>query len=217
MQLSGPSRPPAHGGSAEQLVVLLHGYGADGQDLIELAPLLGRVLPKAAFIAPDAPFPCEGAPYGRQWFGIQGADAELRLAGTRLAASLVDSFLDETLAGLGLGDDRLLLIGFSQGTMLSLHVGLRRSRPPAGIVGFSGRLIAPELLAEEMTARPPVLLVHGDRDDLVPVESLHLAEEALGAAGVPVESHVCRGLGHGIDEAGLSRAAAFVRRLWPAG
>lgn len=217
MQLSGPSRAPAHDGPAEQLVVLLHGYGADGQDLIELAPILAQTLPRAAFVAPDAPFPCEGAPFGRQWFGIQGADAELRLAGTRLAASLVDPFLDEALAALGLGDDRLLLIGFSQGTMLSLHVGLRRARPPAGIVGFSGRLIAPELLEQEAAARPPVLLVHGDRDELVPVGSLHQAEDALAAAGVPVESHVCRGLGHGIDQTGLARAVAFIRRLWPAG
>jgi len=215
MQLSGPSQKPASGGPAKQLVVLLHGLGADGNDLIGLAPVLSQVLPDAAFVSPNAPFPCDMAPFGYQWFSVQDRTPAVMLAGVRMAASILDPFLDEQLEAHGLTPDRMALIGFSQGTMMSLHVGLRRPEPVAGILGYSGRLIAPELLPDEIRSRPPVQLVHGQADEMVPFESMALAAEALREAGVEVETHACPGLGHGIDQDGLMVGARFLRRIFP--
>jgi phospholipase/carboxylesterase len=179
-----------------------------------------RSLPNVEFVAPNAPFPCEMAPYGYQWFGFEGRDPEEILAGTRAAAAILDPFLDEALAARGLGDGDMALVGFSQGAMMALHVGLRRAGPPAAIIGFSGALIAPHLLADELRARPPVLLVHGDADQVVPFASLAAAAEALRAAGVPVVTERRPGLPHGIDERGMALAeqalkAAFAQT--PAG
>ncbi|MSO77926.1 MAG: phospholipase [Alphaproteobacteria bacterium] len=210
LTLTGPSEPPAGGGPARQLVILLHGLGADGNDLIGLAPILGQVLPDAAFAAPDAPFPCDMAPYGYQWFSVMDRTPAILLAAARAAARLLDAFIDDQLASLGLDDSRLALVGFSQGTMMSLHVGPRRARPPACIVGFSGRLLAPELLADEIRGRPPILLVHGDADAVVPVDSLPAAVKGLEAVGLQVSAHVAPGLGHGIDETGLRLAEEFL-------
>ena len=153
-RLSGPSRPPASGGKPRRLVILLHGLGADGNDLIGLAPYWARLLPEAEFLSPNAPFPCDMAPYGYQWFSSQDRSPEAVLGGVRAAAPILDAFIDEALEERGLGSRELALVGFSQGTMMSLFVGLRRAEPVAGIVGFSGRLLAPELLASEMRSRP---------------------------------------------------------------
>jgi len=210
--LTGPSRPPANGGAARRLVILLHGYGADGNDLIGLAPHLARVLPDAAFVSPDAPFPCEMAPLGRQWFGLTDRQPVTMLAGTRMAAPILESFIDDQLAAHGLTEDALALVGFSQGTMMALHVALRRARPCAAVVGYSGRLVGAEALAEEVVARPPVLLIHGDADPMVPVQSLADAVAGLNAAGVAVESHIRPGLGHGIDGDGLELGARFLAK-----
>lgn len=212
MSLSGPSRPPRSGGRPRQLVLLLHGLGADGSDLIELAPIFEQILPDAVFVAPDAPFPCDMAPMGRQWFSVQDRSPAMLLAGVRLASSILEPFIDEQLETHGLAPDRLVLIGFSQGTMMSLHVGLRRNVAPACILGYSGRLLAPELLADECCARPPVMLIHGDADEVVPFSSLEQAAAGLRAADVPVGTHVCRGVGHGIDEEGMIVGAQFLRR-----
>ena len=209
--LTGPVRKPAGGGAPKQLVVLLHGLGADGNDLIGLAPYWAQVLPDAEFVSPDAPFPCDMAPYGRQWFSFQSRAPEHVLAGVRAAAPLLDAFLDDALKARGLADAQLALVGFSQGTMMSLFVGLRRPQAAAAIVGFSGRLLAPELLPNDIRSRPPVLLVHGDNDPVVPFESLALAVTGLEAAGVAVEQLTRPGLGHGIDEEGLRRGGAFLR------
>ena len=149
-RLSGPSRPPASGGKPRRLVILLHGLGADGNDLIGLAPYWARLLPDAEFVSPNAPFPCDMAPYGYQWFSSQDRSPEAVLGGVRAAAPILDAFIDEALEQRGLGSGELALVGFSQGTMMSLFVGLRRAEPVAGIVGFSGRLLAPELLASEL-------------------------------------------------------------------
>jgi len=215
--LSGPSVKPARGGAPKALVVLLHGLGADGNDLIGLAPAWNGLVPDAEFVAPDAPFPCDMGPFGRQWFSFESRAPEHILAGVRAAAPILDAFLDDALASRGLSADRLVLVGFSQGTMMSLFVGLRRTQAVAGILGYSGRLLAPELLAGELRSRPPVLLVHGDADPVVPFASLAAAKTALGAANVPVETLVRPGLGHGIDEEGLRRGGAFLRaRLAPA-
>jgi phospholipase/carboxylesterase len=209
--LTGPVHKPAQGGAPKKLVVLLHGLGADGNDLIGLAPYWAQLLPDAEFVAPDAPFPCDMAPYGRQWFSFETRTPEAILAGVRAAAPILDGFLDEALRARGLDDSRLALVGFSQGTMMALFVGLRRARAAAAILGFSGRLLAPELLAGELRSRPPVLLVHGDSDPVVPFESLALAAAGLAAVGVAAEQLVRPGMGHAIDEEGLRRGGAFLR------
>jgi phospholipase/carboxylesterase len=208
--LSGPVHKPASGGAPKQLVVLLHGLGADGNDLIGLAPHWAQLVPDAEFVSPDAPFPCDMG-FGRQWFSFQTRTPENVLAGVRAAAPILHAFLDEALKSRGLDDGKMALVGFSQGTMMALFVGLRRPKAAAAIVGFSGRLLAPELLPGEIGSRPPVLLVHGDSDPVVPFDSLALAVTGLKAAGVAVEQLVRPGLGHGIDEEGLRRGGAFLR------
>jgi len=212
-RLSGPSRPPASGGKPRRLVILLHGLGADGNDLIGLAPYWARLLPDAEFLSPNAPFPCDMAPYGYQWFSSQDRSPEAVLGGVRTAAPILDAFIDEALEERGLGSGELALVGFSQGTMMSLFVGLRRAEPVAGIVGFSGRLLAPELLASELRSRPPILLVHGTEDPLVPYSSLAAAETTLKAAGVPVETVTSVGIGHSIDDQGLRRGGQFLKKV----
>src|SRR6201997_5344382 len=170
--LSGPARPPASGGTPRRLVILLHGLGADGNDLIGLAPYWAPLLPEAEFLAPDAPFPCDMAPFGRQWFSLQDRSPMSILAGVRAAAPILDAFIDDALEARNLEESRLALVGFSQGTMMSLYVGLRRAKALAGIVGFSGALIGSETLPQDIRSRPPVLLIHGDSDEIVPFQAL---------------------------------------------
>jgi phospholipase/carboxylesterase len=212
-RLSGPSRPPASGGKPRRLVILLHGLGADGNDLIGLAPYWARLLPEAEFLSPNAPFPCDMAPHGYQWFSSQDRSPAAVLGGVRAAAPILDAFIDEALEERGLDSSELALVGFSQGTMMSLFVGLRRVEPVAGIVGFSGRLLAPELLASELRSRPPILLVHGTEDPLVRFSSLEAAETTLKAAGVPVETVTSVGIGHSIDDQGLRRGGQFLKNV----
>jgi len=210
-RLSGPSRRPAAGGKPSRLVILLHGLGADGNDLVGLAPYWARLLPAVEFLSPNAPFPCDTALYGYQWFSSQDRSPEAVLGGVRAAAPILDAFIDEAIAERELTDSDVALVGFSQGTMMSLFVGLRRPRPVAGIIGFSGRLIGPDLLPGEVRSRPPTLLVHGTEDPLVPYSLLAAAEAALKAVGVPVETLTCFGMGHSIDEEGLRRGGLFLR------
>ena len=212
--LSGPRLAPADGGPARQLVVLLHGLGADGSDLIGLGSSFAPRLPGAAFLAPNAPEPCEAAPAGYQWFSLGAEGEAARSAGVRRAAPALERFLDDELEGAGLSDARLALIGFSQGTMMALHVGLRRRRDCAAIVGYSGALVDAESLAREVRAKPPIMLIHGGADDLIPVDAMFAAVGALGAAGVPAEWHVSAGTGHAIDEAGLRLGADFLVRAF---
>ncbi len=216
MDLDGPKHGKAAGEGARALVVLLHGLGADGNDLISLAPMLEPLLPDTAFVSPHAPYPCDMAPMGRQWFSLQSREPETMLAGVRAAAPILDAFLDAELAAHGLGDDRLALVGFSQGTMTALHTALRRPRACAVVVGFSGALVKPEALAAEIKSRPPVLLVHGDADEVVPFEAMTAAEAALQANRVPIATYRRSGLGHGIDQEGLQLGAlALVQYLFP--
>ena len=211
--LDGPRLAPVSGRAATALVVLLHGYGSNGDDLISLAPPLQPLLPDAAFVAPNAPSRLPHMAEAYQWWGIQSFSATERALGADSAAGGVDAFLTHELAALGLTDDRLLLVGFSQGTMMALHVGLRRPRAAAGIIGFSGMLVAPERLPADIRSRPPVLLLHGTADEVVPFGALDQATVALRAASVPVETHVAPGIGHGIDPAGLAAAASFAKRV----
>ncbi|MGQ9368480.1 alpha/beta hydrolase [Azospirillum sp. A39] len=212
-RLSGPAVAPAAGGPARHLVVLLHGVGADGSDLIELAPHLAPALPHAAFVAPDAPFPCDMAPYGRQWFSLQDRSPAALAAGARTAAPILDAYIDEQVARHGVAAGRVALLGFSQGCMMALHVAPRRTPAVAGVLGYSGALADAGDLAREATARPPVMLIHGDWDDVVSVEALPLAVAGLRAAGLEVESHVRPDLGHSIDAEGLALGRDFLSRV----
>jgi len=210
--LDGPRWGPKQGRAA-QLVVLCHGLGADGHDLIDLAPSWAAALPQAAFVAPDAPDPYDSAPVGRQWFPLwERTPAELQ-AGVAAASRVLEEFLAAELARLGLPATACALVGFSQGAMLVLHAGPRLAVPPRAILAYSGALLAPEQLAAT-PSRPPVLLVHGEADDLVPAARSRAAESALLAAGFAVESLFCPRLGHGIDEAGLAAGARFLQRAF---
>lgn len=202
-------------GEARSVVVFLHGYGANGADLLGLADVLGEHLPDTLFVAPDAPEACAGAPMGFQWFPIpwiDGSSEEEAERGMRAAMEDVNAFLDALLVDEDMLPEQMVLFGFSQGTMMSLAVAPRREDEIAGIVAFSGRLLEPELLADEAVSKPPVLLVHGDADDVVPPQSLPQAAEALQSAGfTEVYAHIMKGTGHGIAPDGLSVALAFMR------
>jgi phospholipase/carboxylesterase len=205
--LDGP-RVPALSGQAQSLVILVHGYGSNGEDLIGLVPHWREALPDTAFVSPNAPQGCPGAPGGYQWWGF-GAGSD-RSAGVTSAAPILDAFIDAELGRHGLGDDRLALVGFSQGTMMSLYVGPQRERQIAGIVGLSGALID---TGEAPKTHPPILLVHGDEDPMVPIEAFYRAREALERQGFDVTSHVSPGLGHGVDLAGVTLARRFLERV----
>lgn len=201
--------------------MLLHGYGADGSDLIDIAHVWRQWLPDAAFVSPDAPEPCAEAPIGRQWFAIDRSDPAGRWKGVTAIAPTLHRFLDGELARHDLPPGALAIVGFSQGTMIGLHVGLRRTAPPLAIVGYSGRLTAPNhgdfaAMKDEVVSRPPVLLVHGDMDTVVPPESLALSAQGLTTLGIAAETHMSHGLGHGIDQDGLQRGGMFLARAFAA-
>ncbi|HEY4808396.1 MAG TPA: dienelactone hydrolase family protein [Roseiarcus sp.] len=222
--LDGP-RIPAAAGRTSQLVVFLHGYGADGNDLIELGRQWRVLMPEAAFVAPNASERSPAAPMGRQWFALSNrppddpSGGDERWTGAVKARSAIDAFLDAELKRLSLDDSKLALVGFSQGAMMALHVGLRRPGAPAAILGYSGLLIGPERLSEA-TARdargapPPVLLVHGEQDPLIPFDAMFMAAEALAGASIPTQWHLSLGIAHGIDAEGLRQGGLFLGRAF---
>lgn len=215
-ELEGPRIAP-RSGRARQLVVFLHGYGADGNDLIEIGRAWQGLLPDAAFVSPHAPRPCGQAPTGCEWFPLTFRNPDERWTGVNQAAPALESFLDAELNRHNLPPSALALVGFSQGTMLSLHVGLRRAIAPAAIVGYSGMLVMPEdvdpdAFAAEIRSRPPVLLIHGDADQLIPVQALLHAAQGLAALDVPAEWHISAGIGHGIDQEGLRHGGEFLAK-----
>ncbi len=196
------------------MIVFVHGYGADGSDLLGLADVLSQHLPDTVFLAPDAPERCVGGGFGWQWFPIpwlDGSDVALAEAGLDAAAGDLGQFLEARLAEEGLGPERLALVGFSQGAMMSLHVAVRRPAAMAGVVAISGRLLRPEKLETEAVVKPPVLLIHGDQDPVVPFSDMAKAGDALVAAGVPTYGHVMKGTGHGIAPDGLGVALQFLK------
>ncbi len=215
--LTGPRVAPKSG-VAKQLVVFLHGYGADGNDLIEIGKQWQRWLPDALFISPHAPERCTMSPSGRQWFPLTNREPGERWKGVVAARPAVDAFLDAELAASNLDESKLAIVGFSQGTMMALHVGLRRKRAPAAILGFSGVLVGAEHLETEATARnergetPPILLFHGSSDEVIPVDALFQATDDLAKANIPVQWHLSAGLGHGIDGEGLIQGGQFLAK-----
>jgi phospholipase/carboxylesterase len=214
--LDGPRLAPAAGGAAKQLVVFLHGFGADGNDLIGLGREWAKLLPHAAFVSPHAPEPCGMAPMGRQWFDLTLGDMRAIALGVKKAAPSLDVFLDAELKRLGLGARALALVGFSQGTMMALAVGLKRHPAPAAIVGYSGALATVEALPKDPASAPAVLLVHGEMDEVIPVDAMLIAREQLAQAGLAVEWHVAQGIGHGIDAEGLRLGGAFLKQAFAA-
>lgn len=202
-------------GEMRSAVIFLHGYGANGADLLGLADPLAEHMPDTLFLAPDAPETCAGAPMGFQWFPIpwiDGSSEEESSAGLQRASDDLNAFLDGVMVDEDLLPEQVMIVGFSQGTMMALHVLPRREDPVAGIVAFSGRLLEPELLTDELQCKPPVLLIHGDADDVVPPQSLPEAAQALQDAGwKEVYAHIMKGTGHGIAPDGLQVALAFMR------
>jgi phospholipase/carboxylesterase len=214
--IDGPRLEPASG-QTKRLVVFLHGYGADGNDLIDIGRAWQGLLPDTAFVSPHAPEPCGQAPVGRQWFPLFTRAPNERWEGATKAAPILDRFLDAELTRRKLAPSALALVGFSQGTMMALQVGLRRATAPAAIVGYSGLFVlpdkaAPDAVAGEIKSRPPVLLVHGDQDELIPAQALFQSAQALAALEVPVEWHLSEGVGHGIDQEGLRHGGEFLAR-----
>jgi phospholipase/carboxylesterase len=212
--VNGSSLQPLSGGSPKQIMLLLHGYGSNGADLISLAPHWQQALPDALFLAPNAPQRCGGMGSGYQWWSLSAFTPQALASGAAGAAPAIDAFIDRKLAQYGLTEAQLALVGFSQGTMMALHVGLRRKQQVAGIVGYSGMLTGAAELAHASITKPPVLLVHGSADPIVPVASLHAAKAALDRLGVDVTTHVSSGLGHSVDPLGLRLGGEFVQKVF---
>lgn len=228
--LSGPYKPPASGNRAKQAVVFLHGYGSDGNDLIGLTPFFSESLPDAAFFSPHAPEPGETG-LGRQWFTLQGYDPDLmrrnpeRMAdafsamyeGAKIAATMLDLYLDNVLLELDISAENLALIGFSQGTMMALHVALRRSPALGAVVGYSGALLGSEFLDQSLGDAPPLLFVHGTADDVVPIEALTHMQRTLDTHDIAYSAQVVPNHGHGIEQIGAMLGRSFLQKTLTGG
>ncbi|AHC73655.1 putative esterase [Candidatus Endolissoclinum faulkneri L5] len=213
-QIYGPSLEPSSGDKAEALVVMLHGLGADGNDLIEVARIWAPEMGSVAFIAPHAPFPCDITHSGRQWFNLMhDGDHNSMHTSMRKTAEILNHFLNVELDRLSITANKLALVGFSQGTMIALYTALRRLPPIAGIVGYSGALIVEDIPEDPITSRPQVLLIHGTLDNVVPFSAMEAAQSSLTSAGITVTSISRPGIGHSIDEGGLSSGAAFLSKV----
>ena len=208
--VNGKSLKPRSGAAPRQIVVLLHGFGSSGADMIALAPHWQDALPDALFLAPHAPQRCGMLGGGYQWWGLSGFAPAALAAGAASAAPAIDAFIDRKLDQYGLTDADLALVGFSQGSMMALHLGLRRERAVAAVVGYSGLLAGTADLAHRDFAKPPVLLIHGTADPVIPIAAMHRAEIELKHLGVPVTTHVSYGLGHSVDPVGLRLGRDFV-------
>ena len=215
--LTGPDATPKSNTPPKQIIILLHGLGADGDDLFGLVPYFQDALPDAYFISPNAPDNCDMAPYGRQWFSLQNRDEEAILAGVEQVEPVLNNFIDQKLEEFNLTNKDVALIGFSQGCMLSLHVALRREPNIAAVLGYSGALVAPKLLNDELKAKPQICLVHGEADEIVPFDAFGEALNALQQQNLEVQGYSQEGLGHGIDPAGLKIGVEFLKGVFENG
>ncbi len=211
--LRGPRHAPVSGGAPKNLVILLHGVGADGNDLMGLAPHWARYLPDTEFVSPDAPFNYEHAERGRQWFSLGDFSPETMLTGVVEAAPILNNFIDKQLALTGLGEEHLALVGFSQGTMMALFVALRRAKKMAGVLGYSGRMVGSSVDSEDVLVRPPVFLIHGESDELISADMMLETVQNLALSNVPAQWHICPNLGHGIDQDGLDIGGHFLQDM----
>ncbi len=211
---NGASLQPRSGNPPKQIVLLLHGFGSSGTDMISLAPHWQDALPDALFLAPHAPQRCSMAASGYQWWGLSGFAPSALAAGAASAAPAIDAFVDRKLKQYGLSEAELALVGFSQGTMMALHIGLRRKRAVAAVVGYSGMLTATADIAESDFVKPPVLLVHGTADPIVPIAALHMAESDLKRLGVQVTTHMAHGIPHSVDPVGLQLGRDFAAKAF---
>jgi phospholipase/carboxylesterase len=208
--VNGASLQPRSGGKPKQIILLLHGFGSNGGDMISLARTWQQALPDALFLAPHAP-QRSIAGIGYQWWALSDISPRALALGAVSAAPAIEGFIDRKLDQYGLADADLAIVGFSQGTMMALHVGLRRKQRVAAIVGYSGMLTGGAELTHEIQSRPRVLLVHGSHDAMVPVAALHTAEAELKRLEVEVTTHVSKGIEHTVDPVGLRLGCEFVR------
>jgi len=203
---------PSHGAKTENAVIILHGLGDSASGIIGLGEAFRPAMPNTLFLAPDAPAPCEFCPFGYQWFSAQDWTPSVVLEGIKNAAPLLNAYIDHVLSKHSLTSDRLALVGFSQGTMMSLYVAPRRAEKLACVVGYSGALVGGELLPTERKSAPPVLLVHGTRDDVVPFASMNHARAGLHNANINASAFACEGLAHSINDDGVEQGALFLRK-----
>lgn len=210
VRLSGPMLPPKSGAPARQLMVLLHGYGADGADLIGLGYEWRELFPDMVFVAPNAPSPCARSPSGFEWFPLLDDRIAGRLKGAEEVRPVIVNFLIDLWAQTGLTARETVLCGFSQGAMMALNVGTSLDSELAGIIAFSGAMIPAEGFAEGRWAKPPVALIHGDVDQVVEPQLSRDAATELSAAGFEVVLHISKGAGHGIAPDGLEFATSFL-------
>jgi phospholipase/carboxylesterase len=204
---------PLNDGKPTSAVILLHGLGDSGDGLLDLGHAWQRGLPDTEFLAPNAPFPCDMAPFGYQWFSTQDWTPEVVLAGVKKAAPYLDAYIDQVLATRDLAPERIALAGFSQGSMMALYVALRRAPSLAGVLAYSGALIGGEMLRKEKKSSPPVLLVHGMLDEVVPFPAMAKAYSGLQDVNINVESLARPDLSHSIDDVGLMEGLRFLRKI----
>jgi phospholipase/carboxylesterase len=214
LRLKTYTRPPKSGGKPKQIVLCLHGLGSNGMDLLSLAPYWADQLPDAVFVSPDAPFPCDMAPMGFQWFSLQSRDPHDMLKGIEVAEPILQTYIDQLLEQYGLEDKDLALVGFSQGTMMSLYAGPRRENRIAGILGYSGALLGAESLGGSAIQKPPVCLIHGEHDDVVPIMAYHHAVNTLKKNGFEVSGHTTPYLPHSIDDDGIEAGLSFLMKIF---
>lgn len=208
--LTGPELAPASG-MVKKLVIFLHGYGSNGEDLMGLAPMMVDALPDTQFLSPDAPTPCGMGGPGYEWFQLMDRSAPARLKGTLEVSPILDAYITEQRDRFGLTDADIALVGFSQGTMMALHTAPRRAHALAGVVGFSGMLSGG---IEGIRSKPPICLIHGEMDDVVPFSAMAMASMSLREAGMEVEAHPRRYLPHSIDPEGIEIAVEFLRGVF---
>jgi phospholipase/carboxylesterase len=214
VDISGPISLPENGNKPDSIVIFLHGYGSNGDDLIGLAPNWRAILPNTIFLSPNAPERTPMTANGHQWFPLSTLAKEERESGVYKAAPTLNAYIDKILAEYGLSEDRLALVGFSQGTMMALHVALRREKQIAAVLGYSGALAAPHKLVAECVTKPPVMLIHGDSDDVIPFPAMYEAVGALETMGLRVEKHISQNTPHGISPDGLQKGGIFLTRAF---